>query len=306
MKFIKPISINSQNFFDTNLDFTYPKYLRLCETLVNSGLTIITLKDYLSMNKFPEKFAIIRHDIDDEIDLAIAIKMAKTENELGFKTTYYFRSNEKVFNVQYIKEISGLGHEIGYHYEVLGETDGDFERAIELFEKELNKFRQISEIKTIAQHGGPLKSGFNVVKFSNVLEIIKQMFMGKKIFDNWESKKLWDKYDFKKYGIIGEPYLSLDFEKIMYLSDTNRSWVDTKYRIKDKIKSGKSLETHNIKCTEDIIQHIKSGSVQKIHILIHPSNWKDKYGEWVKWYLLQQMRNIGKKILMVFWKSEKV
>jgi len=287
------------HFFRTKLDFTYFKYIKFCKTLCNSNLIIITLEDYLSMEKAPEKFAIIRHDIDDEVDLTYAMKMAKTEHELGIKATYYFRTNEKVFNAQYIKDISDLGHEIGYHYEVLGEAEGDFEKAIELFERELGSFRKICDVKTIAQHGGPLKKGLNVVKFSNVLEVIIQILQGKKIFDYWESKELWKKYDFKKYDIIGEPYLSLNFDKILYLSDTNRSWIDTKYRLKDKITSKKAIG-YNLKNTEDIIQELESGRLQKVHILIHPSNWKENFGEWIKWSLLQQMRNIGKKVLISF------
>ncbi|MCX9010317.1 MAG: hypothetical protein OIN66_04255 [Candidatus Methanoperedens sp.] len=297
-------SVNSNLFFDTKLDFTYFKYIKFCQALIDSGLKILTLKDYLSMNELPEKFAIIRHDIDDESDLAYAMKMAEAEYELGFKTTYYFRSNEKVFNVDYIKRISGFGHEIGYHYEVLGEADGDFEEAIKLFESNLDKFRKICEIKTIAQHGGPLKNGLNVISFSNVLEIIMQTLRGQRIFDNWESKELWKRYDFKTYGIIGEPYLSLNFDEIMYLSDTNRSWVDTRYRIKDKIQSRRAIGVYNIKCTEDIIQELKSGRLRKVHILIHPSNWKDNFSDWTKWLLLQQIRTIGKRVLIIFWKAK--
>ncbi|TFH44462.1 MAG: hypothetical protein E4G94_03790, partial [ANME-2 cluster archaeon] len=151
-------------------DFTYPKYEKLCKTLVESKLTILTVKDYISMEIKPERFVIIRHDIDDESDLVYATRMAKTENELGIKTTYYFRTCAKVFDVNCIKEISQLNHEIGYHYEVLGECEGDYEKAIELFELNMRKFREICEIQTIAQHGGPLRNCLNVVKFSNIME----------------------------------------------------------------------------------------------------------------------------------------
>lgn len=295
---------NFNTFFNTKLDFTYPKYIQLCETIIDSGLTIITLKDYFSNKELLDRFVIIRHDIDDEIDLKYALKMAKTEHDLGFKTTYYFRYNEKVFNIPNIQEISSLGHEIGYHYEVLGKADGDYETAIKLFENELEKFRNVCEIKTIAQHGGPLKSGLNVINFSNILEIIKQMLEGKKIFDNWKSKELWNRYDFKNYGIIGEPYLSLNFNEILYLSDTNTSWIDTNYRLKDKIDSDKMHRKYNIRSTDDIIKELKTGKLQKVHILTHPSNWKEKFFEWIKWSMLQQIRNTGKKIIVFFSNSK--
>ena len=34
-----------------------------------------------------------------------------------------------------------MGHEIGFHYEVLAKNDGNFEKAIIDFEKELSLFR---------------------------------------------------------------------------------------------------------------------------------------------------------------------
>jgi len=278
-------------------DFTYQKYEKLCKTLVESDLTTLTVQDYISMENKPDCFVIIRHDIDDESDLAYAIRMARTENKLGIKTTYYFRTCKKVFDINYIKEIAQLNHEIGYHYEVLGESEGDYEKAIELFEHNIGKFKEICEIKTIAQHGGPLRNCLNVVKISNIIEAIKQISQGKAIFDRWESKEIWTKYDFKKYGIIGEPYLSIDFDKVVYLSDTNRSWIDTKYRLKDKVNSAINLS--NITKTDELIELINSKKLKKAHILVHPSNWKMTLHEWIMWALLQHLRNMGKRLFIV-------
>jgi len=47
--------------------------------------------------------------------------MARLENELGIKATYFFRTIPHTFKPEIIKEIAGMGHEIGYHYENLSE-----------------------------------------------------------------------------------------------------------------------------------------------------------------------------------------
>jgi hypothetical protein len=255
------------------------------------------VKDYIWTESKPNKFVIIRHDIDDETDLSYAVKMAKTENEMGIHATYYFRICKNVFNIEYIKQISELGHEIGYHYEVLGESEGDYEKAIKLFETHLEKFRTVYDVKTIAQHGGPLRNCLNVVKISNIIRIFKQITQGEHIFDRWESKDIWKKYDYRKYGIIGEPYLSIDFNKVTYLSDTNRSWTDTKYRMKDKVKSESKIIV--VSKTDEVIENIKNNNLQKVHFLIHPSNWKITFMEWLSWLLLQKIRNYGKRILLI-------
>jgi len=46
-----------------------------------------------------------------------ALKMARLEDEMGIRATYFFRTIPHTFKPEIIKEVSGMGHEIGYHYE---------------------------------------------------------------------------------------------------------------------------------------------------------------------------------------------
>lgn len=294
-----------KRIFDLKLDFTFAKYAEFCKEILDSDYSILTVEKYLTMEKKPDKFVIIRHDIDDDADLAYALKMAKFEAVLGIATTYYFRTCKSVFKIDAIKEIAKMGHEIGYHYEVLGEAEGDYDKAIRLFETELNKFKNVSNVKTIAQHGGPLRSGLNVVTLSGIFGIIKNIFQQNNIFDHWESKNLWKKYDFKKYCIIGEVYLSINYSEVAYLSDTNRTWVDTSYRLKDYVEkndeNGSGINI-KIKNTDELIENVKNSTLQKLIILVHPSNWKESFREWLTWLMLQQVRNTGKRCLVAYWK----
>ena len=179
-------------------DFTLKKYRELCNAMINSGYTLTTVADYLpsKSTKHPKKTIILRHDVDRNAKHALGT--AKIENKLGIKSTYYFRTIPNVFVPKIIKKIHAMGHEIGYHYEVLDRASGNFEKAIKLFEHELENFRKICDIKTICMHGNPLTS--------------------------WDNRDLWKKYDFRDYGITGEAYLSIDYDKVMYFTDTGRSW----------------------------------------------------------------------------------
>ena len=69
---------------------------------------------------------------------------------------YYFRFKKGVYDPEIMTGIFNLGHEIGYHYEVLSETKGDSDKAIKLFEKQLSEFRQIIPVNTICMHGSPM------------------------------------------------------------------------------------------------------------------------------------------------------
>ncbi len=55
----------------------------------------------------------------------------------------------------------------------------------------------------------------------------------------WDSRLIWKKYDYKKLGIIGEPYFDVDFSKVLYLTDTGRRWDGEKVSIRDKIDNSK-------------------------------------------------------------------
>jgi hypothetical protein len=106
-----------------------------------------------------------------------------------------------------------LGHEIGYHYEDLSLCKGNYESAIKHFEINLNKFRKIYPVKTICMHGSPLSK--------------------------WDNRDLWKKYNYRDFGIIGEPYFDMDFDDVFYLTDTGRRWDGDKVSVRDKVKSEK-------------------------------------------------------------------
>jgi len=228
------------------LDFTLAKYKELCETIVESECDTLTFSHYFHSKNLPERFVILRHDVDRKPENAL--KMAELENRLGITSTYYFRTIEDVFKPAIIKEIASMGHEIGYHYEVFDKAKGDFERAIGLFTKELEEFRKICDVNTICMHGNPLSP--------------------------WDNRDLWNKYNFKDFGIIGEPYLSIDYETVFYLTDTGRSW-NSRFSVKDVVDANVNHAPEELKSTDDVIQMIIKSNVERMCIVAHPERWSE-------------------------------
>ena len=251
-----------------NIDFTFAKYKELCETIVESEYTTLTFNHYFSLKNIPEKFVILRHDIDRRPERAL--KMAKVEKDLRITSTYYFRMKEEVFKPEMIKEIANMGHEIGYHYEVMDKAEGDLEKAIKIFDDELKEFRKICDVKTICMHGNPLSK--------------------------WVNKDIWGKYNFKDFGIFGEPYLSIDYKKVLYLTDTGRKW-NSRFSVKDVVDAN-SQRNEKMKSTDDVIRLIKEGHVDQVCILAHPERWSDSFGAWLKDLVWQNIKNVGKAILV--------
>jgi len=99
---------------------------------------------------------LIRHDVD--IDLNRTKKMAEVEEKLGVPACYYFRFGAEKFTkdeaLELMKDFDKKSNiTVGFHYESLSRTNGDLEKAVRIFEVELNKIRQFVNIKFISAHG---------------------------------------------------------------------------------------------------------------------------------------------------------
>ncbi|MCK4718347.1 MAG: hypothetical protein KAT70_06735, partial [Thermoplasmata archaeon] len=193
--------------------------------------------------------------------------MAKMEKDKGIASTYYFRHMPGVFDPDMMKEISSLGHEVGYHYETLSKTQGDAEKAWTLFLRELEEMREHVSVRTVCMHGRPASP------FNNL--------------DLWKGRE-----PKSTEGITGEAYLSVDFDKWLYFSDTGRRW-DRRYSMRDNT----SRSPLNIKRTEGVIAHVKKNRPLNIYILAHPNRWATSFGDWAVELILQNIKNPGKYVL---------
>ena len=256
-----------------NLDFTFNKYRELCQAITNSNYILMTIENYLSQEKNEDSIIILRHDVDSRP--FHALRIAKIENEYGLKSTYYFRMTKKVFQRDIIEQIQSLGHEIGYHYEVLDKSKGDIEAALKMFKDELETLRQIAYIKTMCMHGNSRTP--------------------------WDNRDIWKEYDYTIFNLLGEAYLSVDFNMLAYISDSARTW-DQKYKIKD-IPEGSNSILPRIKSTDKIIGLIKNEQYGSMYILTHPDEWTNNIVIWLWDTFRQYFRNRAK--LMLHWWYEK-
>ncbi|MGD9778077.1 MAG: hypothetical protein AB7U72_14405, partial [Methanosarcina sp.] len=118
-------------------DFTLTKYESLLQAIKKTNYSTCTVYDFLKNE--PENCIILRHDVDRAVNRNLA--MAKLEHRYGIKSTYYFRHIEETFKPEIIRQMARMGHEIGFHYEVMDKANGDMDRAIEIFKKELEDLR---------------------------------------------------------------------------------------------------------------------------------------------------------------------
>jgi hypothetical protein len=226
-----------------------------------------------------------------------------------------------------------MGHEIGYHYEDVSlaakrqktkgkrqkwENSGSGQRAqsseqeeelakiaIESFAENLERLREIVPVKTICMHGSPMS--------------------------RWDSRLLWKYYNYRDFGIIGEPYFDVNFDEVLYLTDTGRRWNGESVSVRDKpgryddlerkrrrdeetkarrdlslslsVPQSLSLSSQRFHSTFDIIKAAEEGKLpDKIMMTFHPQRWTDKLGPWVRELVWQNVKNAVKYFIV---KSEK-
>lgn len=261
------------------MDFTLQKYRELLQNLLKKGYQFITFEQYCTAfplnGELEGAYIILRHDVD--LKAANSLATARVEHELGIAASYYFRVVPESNQPDMIRSIAALGHEIGYHYEDMAIANGEVDKAFAHFKGQLQYFRQFYPVRTICMHGAPTSQ--------------------------WDGKDLWKKYSYRDLGIIGEPYFDVDFADVFYLTDTGRCWDGFKVSVRDKIPvyqdqwNAKGLVYHT---TDAIIQAAEQGSLPpRIMITTHPQRWTDNRRAWVKELLIQNLKNLIKRLIII-------
>jgi len=261
-------------------DFTLRTYRKLLEAILDAQYEHLTVEEYCAIRQglegkktLPEQYVIMRHDIDKRP--WFAVQMAELEAQLGFKASYYFRIGDESNNPECIKRIAALGHEIGYHYEDMSLCDGNHDKAYEHFKQALAYFRQFYPVRTCCMHGAPRS--------------------------HYDSRALWEKYNYRDLQLIGEPYYDVDFKNVLYLTDTGRCWDGFNYSLRDKVSDRQAIWTQagwTFHSTQEIIDAFACKAIPAaVLFTTHPQRWTDKRGAWWQELIVQNIKNIVKAIL---------
>jgi hypothetical protein len=277
-------------------DFTLTIYRQLLLTIQQAGYSFFTFEEWCD-GKAKGRYVILRHDVD--LKAGNSLITAKLEFEMGIRASYYFRVVPQSNKQSIIRDIAKYGHEIGYHYEDLSLFKGDKEKAIKHFEKQLHYFHQFYIVRTICMHGSPASK--------------------------WDNRDIWKTYNYRDFGIIGEPYFDfLNNESVInndriYYTDTARMWDGEKYNVRDKLAtirekfSGNKSEVKKLKLkskqdekdslkihsTFDFINWFQHNPKQPvIMITTHPQRWTDDSIDWYLELFKQSFKNVVKKFIV--------
>lgn len=254
-----------------DLDFTTSQYRQLLQALLSNGYQPV-----LRFGAMPDSTEVLlRHDVDKRPDCSL--RLARIEAEMGVRSIYYFRTVPESLDEGALRQISRLGHEIGYHYESLTTCNGNVDAAYQDFCQNLNRLSNIvsSPIATICMHGSPRSP--------------------------YDSKDIWQHYDYRPLGIDFEPYFDTDFSQTLYITDTGRRWDGYRVSVRDKIPqyqdkwNAEGLVFHTTSQVIDSLQEI-SGKYPRLMVTTHPQRWLPFGVGWCKELGLQNIKNIIKGV----------
>lgn len=249
------------------MDFTLDKYESLLIELLQQGYAVQTFEDFI--RKPRKKVVVLRHDVDRRA--VNAVWMGEIEEKHGVQGTYYFRIVPESNQKEVITRIVDMGHELGYHYEDLGLLKGDFENAYKSYLENLNYFRSYYPVTTICMHGSPE--------------------------NRIDNRSIWKKYNYKKNGIIAEPYFDVDYDEVFYITDTGRAWNKKSVIIRDKVDTSYDIRIRSI---DHMIELLRRGELPaKLIISTHPHRWFNPGFLWFNELIFQNIKNVVKGAMNV-------
>lgn len=267
------------------------KYRYLCEKL-QEGTTIRTFSDFTykkgkgkSLFEIPpqdlegKKTVMLRHDVDHYPELAH--EMACVEASLGIRSTYFILTtdsaakwwNDKALRKNYLElivDMQNMGHEIGLHYNFLGDYFVDGISPKENIEDTLKAFRDVGlKIIGAASHGS-----------SRMRKILGAVGKGVPYPSDFVNYRIWEECAPKTKKLnVGDRSLEVPvFSLKEYYLHYETYWVTKNWYFSD---SGGNFWLHDSPTRSsdlhpyEVIPQMKDGEVMQV--LIHPIWWKNYF-----------------------------
>jgi hypothetical protein len=249
-------------------DFTLSRYRELLESIRGSGYSVLGVRQFLTCKDLSSQYVVVRHDVDRWERRSL--EMAELERKFNLQATYYFRVTGSLPAPEIVRGVAALGHEVGYHYEVMAKARGDRDRAKHLFREEISRLREMAPVSTAAMHGAPLSG--------------------------WHNLDFWNGIHFAKFDLTGEAYLSFrNLSRLCYITDTGRGW-NSKCNLRDRFPPGGPVMPGPLS-TEELIAVFRNRSFGEIYLLVHPNRWTSDPLSWTLQWAEDKVANCLKRSL---------
>ena len=274
--------------------FTFNSYRRLIAAILEAGYTIHGIEKILAARGegfSPDgKYAAIRHDVDYYPKRALILAQIEAENKIA--TTYYIRRRFFESNIEIIREIAKLGHQIGYHYEEVDEhqkaPNNQVARdAVGFFVGALLDLDKLGfPITSVCAHGNPLSNVDN----RQVVHLLRdEKFLDQLAF-TYDRNIVAEKISNRLVGDASIDITGADFD--VYLPDTGR--FNPACNLKDHIDDCPTAGISNLQDLEAILNNPANS---RIYMNMHPDRWSGDVATWLFDFCLDTAKNTVKRFM---------
>lgn len=259
------------------MTFTYKNWDVFCSTLKEKMGGSVPVREVLR-GEAAEPYFILKHDVETAV--ARALRVARIECAHGHRGTYYVQAYllSDAKNVDMLRQIQRMGHEVSYHYDVMDSCKGDLTRAMDEFASNVRLFEENGFcIETLCQHGNPV--------------VAREGYTSNRDFFRASAVQ-------EKYPALADVMVDLKTKantNYLYFSDAGRRFK----LIYDPINNDViNTDEQNVPCNDlnEVLMQIGDG--QNAIISIHPHRWcASRAGYTVKTVVFKTIRFAAKLVL---------
>ncbi|MEZ5357969.1 MAG: hypothetical protein R3F48_04000 [Candidatus Zixiibacteriota bacterium] len=276
--------------------FTFDSYRHLLDTISDAEFTVHGIEKIIESRIegfVPEgRFVAIRHDVDYYPKRALVL--AKIEAERKTYTTYYVRrqffDSDEQLNL--IRQIADLGHQIGYHYEEVdthqkAPNNQVARDAVGFFVGSLLDLDKLGfPIKTVCAHGNPISDVDN----RQVVHLLRdERFLDELAF-TFDRDMVREKVSERLIGDASIDITGKDFD--VYIPDTGR--FNPRYNLKDHIDD---CPTAKLNSLADLKAILKNPNNRRVYMNMHPDRWSGDPLTWLFDFGLDTIKNMVKRFM---------
>ena len=274
--------------------FTLASYRHLLAMVAGQGYGLYGIEQYLAARRegtLPEgRFVAIRHDVDYFPQRALALATIEAERRMA--VTYYFRRRFFDSDLDLIRKVAGLGHQIGYHYEevdthqkapnmqVARDAAGFFIGAL------LDIDRLGFPIRSVCAHGNPLTDVDN----RQVVHLVRDGQYLDRLAFTFDRAEVKEKISDRLIGDASIDITGEDFD--LYIPDTGR--FNPRYNLKDRIDDCPIAGLANL---DDFAAILGDPKNRRIYLNLHPDRWSGDMATWLFDFAFDSAKNLAKRLI---------
>jgi hypothetical protein len=111
-------------------------------------------------------------------------------------------------------------------------------------------------------------------------------------FSRHRNTDLWRTVSLGEFGLIGEPYMTIDYSDFYYFTDSGMTWDNAESVIRDRVSGTRVVR---IRSTAELIDFLDVNRPPRVALLAHTDNWTNNPALWLWYRAMNTTANVLKR-----------